>query len=131
MKCDIAYSSPSNTFDITPSPRTGSYWATDVVMHKADAAWWQVDLTKLTTVGRVVVICYYGDKRYDGFTVETSPDGKTWETVANRRDNRELSTRQGYTCKFEPRKARYLRVTQPHNSANTGRHLVEVMAFEE
>ena len=31
--------------------------------------------------------------------------------------------------RFDPRPARYIRVTQPHNSANTGRHLVEVAAY--
>ncbi len=110
---------------------TGSYWATDVVIHKADAAWWQVDLEKPTTVGRVVVVGYYGDRRYYGFTVETSLDGKTWDTVADRRDNKEPSAAKGYTCRFDPRQVRYLRVTQTANSANTGRHLVEVMAYEE
>jgi len=51
--------------------------------------------------------------------------------VADRRDNHELSTREGYTCLFTAREARYLRIRQTHNSANTGRHLVEVMAFPE
>lgn len=37
----------------------------------------------------------------------------------------------GYTCRFTPRPVRYIRVIQPHNSANTGRHLVEVMAFAQ
>ena len=64
------------------------------------------------------------------FTVETSLDGKTWEMVADRRDNRELSTAKGYACGFDPHPARYIRVTQTHCSANPGRHLVEVMAYE-
>jgi len=81
-------------------------------------------------VGRVVVVGFYGDRRYYGFMVETSLDGKTWNPAADRRDNKELSTGQGYTCRFDPRPTRYLRVTQTINSANTGRHLVEVMAFE-
>lgn len=110
---------------------TDSFWATDIVKHKADAAWWQVDLEKATTVGRVVVVGYYGDKRYYGFTVETSLDAKTWEMAADRRDNKELSTAKGYTCRFAPRRVRYIRVTQTANSANTGRHLVEVMAYKE
>ena len=82
-------------------------------------------------MGRVVVVCYYGDQRHYGFTVETSLDGETWEMAADRRENEELSTAKGYTCRFEPRKVRYLRVTQTYNAANTGRHLVEVMAYEE
>lgn len=110
---------------------TDSFWATDIVKHKAGAAWWQVDLGKSTTVGRVVVVGYYGDKRYYGFTVETSLDSKTWEMVADRRDNKEFSTAKGYTCRFDPRQVRYIRVTQTANSANTGRHLVEVMAYKE
>ena len=108
---------------------TDRYWATDVNVDKA--AWWQVDLEKPTAVGRVVVIFYYGDRRYYGFTVEGSLDGRSWQMLADRRDNREPSTRSGITCTLPPRPIRYLKVTLPHNSANTGRHLVEVMAFAE
>ena len=88
-----------------------------------------VDLQKPTTVGRVVVVAYYGDKRHYGFTVEVSLDGKQWQMVADRRTNKVPSTRDGYTCRFGPRPVRYIRITHPHNSANTGRHLVEVMAY--
>lgn len=105
---------------------TDRYWATDV--KRDPAAWWQVDLEKPTTVGRVVVVCYYGDGRHYGFTVEVSSDAKDWDMVADRRDNREPSTEDGYTCTFPPRAVRYIRISQTHNSANTGRHLVEVMA---
>lgn len=107
---------------------TDRYWATDV--NRDPAPWWQVDLEKPTTVGRVVVVCFFGDNRHYGFTVEVSRDGQNWEMVADRRNNREPSTEDGYTCIFQPRAIRHLRVTQTHNSANTGRHLVEVMAFE-
>jgi hypothetical protein len=107
---------------------TDRYWATDVKQHPGEA-WWQVDLEESTIVGRVVVVGYFGDHRYYGFTVETSLDGQTWDLVADRRENRDPSTKTGYTCQFEPRSVRYIRVHQPHNSANTGRHLVEVMAF--
>ena len=108
---------------------TDRYWATDVNQDKDP--WWQVDLLQPATVGRVVVVGYFGDQRHYGFTVELSPDGQTWETVADRRTNQEPSTLSGYTCNFSPRTARYLRVRQTANSANTGRHLVEVMAFEK
>ncbi|MBN2272078.1 MAG: family 20 glycosylhydrolase, partial [Sedimentisphaerales bacterium] len=62
------------------SDDTGSYWATDVAGHDL-GAWWQVDLEEALTVGRVVVVGFYGDRRYYGFTVETSLDGKKWDTV--------------------------------------------------
>lgn len=90
-----------------------------------------MDLEQETTVGRVVAVGYCGDDRYYGFTVELSKDGQQWALVGDRRDNKEPSTNQGYSCRFEPQPARYLRVTQTHNSANSGRHLVEVMAFEK
>jgi alpha-N-acetylglucosaminidase len=109
---------------------TDRYWATDVTEHPGDA-WWRVDLEKPVTVGRVKIIFYYGDERTYGFTVEGSADGKTWETLADRRDNREPSTAAGLTCAFPPRALRYLKVTVTRNSANSGRHLVEVMAFEK
>ena len=111
------------------SNNTNAYWATDITQHPE--AWWQVDLQKPTPVGRVVVVGYFGDKRHYGFTVQTSLEGKTWKIVADRRTNQEPASANGYTCRFEPRRVRYIRVTQTHNSANTGRHLVEVMAFPE
>ena len=74
---------------------------------------------------------FYGDRRSYGFTVGVSLDGKTWDRLADHRDNKELSTRQGYTPRFDTRPVRCIRLTQTHNSANTGRHLVEVMVFEE
>ncbi len=109
---------------------TGRFWAVNVTKHPGPA-WWQVDLERPTTVGRVVVVGYYGDDRYYGFTVETSLDGKTWEMVADNRDNKEPSTANGITCKFEQKQVRHIKITQTGNSANPGRHLVEVMAYEQ
>lgn len=107
---------------------TDQYWATD---GKHGTAWWQADLKSPATIGRVVVVCYYGDHRYYGFTVETSLDGAEWEMAADRTTNKEPSTAKGYRCTFQPRRARYIRVTLTHNSANPGKHLVEVMAYRE
>jgi len=108
---------------------TSGYWATDTGINNDKDPWWQVDFEKPVKVGRVVVVCYYSDPRYYGFTVELSQDGKHWEMVADRRDNHDAATREGYTCGFTPRDARYLRIRETSNSANTGRHLMEVMAF--
>ncbi len=106
---------------------TDRYWATDV--NKDSAAWWQVDLQEAKPVGKVVVVFYYGDERSYGFAVETSMDGSRWDLAADYRDKPQPATRDGVTCTFAPRPARYLRVTLSSNSANTGRHLVEVMAY--
>ncbi len=112
------------------SDDTDSYWATDIQLHPGDA-WWQVDLGTPITIGQVVVVAFYGDQRYYGFAVETSLDGQAWNMAADRRDNRQPATAAGYTCRFEPRTARFVRVTQTTNSANSGRHLVEVMVYAE
>jgi len=111
------------------SSNTDQFWATDVTIDPA--AWWQVDLEKPTTVGRVVVIGYYGDARHYGFTVATSLDAQSWELAADWRDNSAPSTAEGYNCEFVPRSVRYIRITMSRNSANTGRHLVEVMAYDK
>ena len=108
---------------------TTEYWGTEAAPGRA--AWWQVDFEKPTPVGRVVVVGFYGDNRHYGFTVEGSLDGKEWTMLADRRGNKEVSTKDGYTCRFDPHQVRYLRVTMTGNSANIGRHLVEVMAFGE
>lgn len=121
---------PAHLANDGQSDSTNSYWATDVLQHPGDA-WWLVDLLEPATVGQVVVVGFFGDERYYGFIVETSADGKVWDVVSDMTNNKGLSTRQGYACRFKPRPVRYIRVTQTHNSANAGRHLVEVMAFEK
>ena len=108
---------------------TNRYWATDA--RTDPQAWWQVDLEEPTRVGRVQVVLYFGDVRHYGLTVETSLDGVVWDVAADLRENKQLSTREGIACRFEPRLTRYVRVTVTENSANTGRHLVEVLAFAE
>ena len=120
---------PANLANDGRRNNTDSYWATDA--NQDPEPWWQVDLEEPTTVGRVVVVLFYGDERHYGIVVETSLDGRTWETAADLRENEEPSTRAGMTCRFEPRPVRFIRVRVPHNSANTGRHLVEVLAFEK
>lgn len=104
---------------------TNGYWGTDV--SQDPASWWQVDLEEPTEVGRVVVVGYFGDSRHYGFTVEGSMDGIAWQRLADRRGNTEAATKDGHSCAFAPQTVRYLRVTVTSNSANTGRHLVEVM----
>lgn len=106
---------------------TNRYWEMDAAAGKP--VWWQVDLEAPTEVARVVVVGYYGNARYYGFAVETSLDGQTWDMVADWRKNTQPATAAGYVCRFEPRPVRYIRVYQTHNSANSGRHLVEVMAY--
>ncbi|HRZ99640.1 MAG TPA: alpha-N-acetylglucosaminidase C-terminal domain-containing protein, partial [Candidatus Paceibacterota bacterium] len=107
---------------------TNRYWATDI--QNDPDPWWQVDFEKPTTVGRVTIIPFFGDERSYGFTVEGSTDGATWKILADQRSNQTASTSEGYRCSFSAQTIRYLRIRQTRNSANSGRHLVEVLAFE-
>jgi alpha-N-acetylglucosaminidase len=106
---------------------THSYWATDTNVDPA--CWWQVDLEEPTEVARVVLIFYYGDERDYEFFIETSRDGESWDLAADYRGNPQRTRPEGVAASFAPRTARHLRVTITHNSANTGRHLVEVLAY--
>ncbi len=108
-----------------------SFWACDVTSAGTEVAWWCVDLMETTSVGRAVVVGFYMDRRSYGFLVEGSLDGKEWFLLADQRKNEKLSKIDGYECEFAPRQIRHLRVTQTGNTANSGRHLVEVMAFEK
>ena len=108
-----------------------SFWACDVGVTGPESAWWCVDLEETTSVGRVVVVGYYMDRRSYGFLVEGSLDSENWVILSDQRKNRKRSTIDGYELKFTPREIRFLRVTQARNSANSGRHLIEVMAFEQ
>ena len=106
---------------------TQRYWAMDTA--SGTPSWWQVDLGEVRELTGVTVVPFYNDKRIWGFYVESSLDGKTWTLFADKRDNKDPSTKEGFRFQFQPMNARYLRVTMTSNSANTGRCLVEVMAY--
>jgi hypothetical protein len=106
---------------------TQRYWAMDTA--SGTPSWWQVDLGEAHELTGVTVVPFYNDKRIWGFYVESSIDGKTWTLFADKRDNKDPSTKEGFKFQFQPMQARYLRVTMTSNSLNTGRCLVEVMAY--
>lgn len=63
---------------------------------------------------------------YTQFYVETSLDGKNWETVFDERKN--MKSNMGYTLErwFEPRKARYVRLTVTYDSLSRGAMVIEL-----
>jgi len=92
--------------------------------------WWQVDLEKEYNLGSVRIFPYWDGIRYYQYTVEVSTDGKTWKQVVDAGKNTTPGTEKGYTHKFDPIKARYVKVNMLKNSDNPAVHLVEVRAYE-
>ncbi len=92
--------------------------------------WWKVDLQKEYQIDRVHVVPYWDGVRYYQYTVEVSTDGKDWKQVIDASKNAEVGTEKGYLHKFEPTKARYVRVNMLKNSKNPAVHLVEVRVYE-
>jgi hexosaminidase len=92
--------------------------------------WVKIDLEKDYKIDRVQVIPYWDNKRYYEYTVEVSTDGEKWKQVVDASGNAAAGTEKGYTHKFDPVKARYIRVNMLKNSDNPAVHLVEVRAFE-
>jgi hypothetical protein len=92
-------------------------------------AWWQVDIGEVKDISSVTVIPYYKDpNRYYQFIVKTSINGKIWTTFFDMSDNTKPIGKEGanYTGQLTP--VRYIRVEMLGNSANEGKHLVEVIA---
>ena len=62
------------------------------------------------------------------FQVRTSLDGTTWTTFFDMSDNTKAFGKEGANYTGQLTAVRYLRVVITKNSANEGKHLVEVMA---
>jgi hexosaminidase len=92
--------------------------------------WWQVDLEKAYTVDRIQVVPYFDGTRYYQYTVSVGTDTNKLTQVVDASQNTETGTEKGYTHKFAPTKARFIRVNVLKNSDNPATHLVEVRAFE-
>jgi hexosaminidase len=99
-----------------------SWWATG-------PQWLQVDLGKVTSIGRVEVFPYWDGSRYYQYTVEASEDGKTWIMLADRSKNTIPASSTGDEIKFQPITARYVKITMLKNSVNEGVHLVELRVW--
>ncbi len=89
--------------------------------------WLQVDLQKAQPVRFINVITYWDGGRYYQLNAEVSVDGKQWKKVLDFSKNTVPATAAGYSGKFEPTEARYVRVNMLKNSANPSVHIVELI----
>jgi hypothetical protein len=91
-------------------------------------AWWQVDLGSVQNIKTVRVVPYFGNpNRYYQFVVKTSVDGHEWVTFLDMSDNNKNLGKDGGSYTGQPTPVRYVRVEILKNSANEGKHLVEVI----
>ncbi|MCX7019690.1 MAG: discoidin domain-containing protein [Candidatus Sumerlaeota bacterium] len=91
--------------------------------------WLQVDLLKPESIGAIQVFPDWDDSRYYQYKVEVSLDGRKWKQMADMTKNTKPATKDGDMFRFDPLKARFVRVTMLRNSANPAVHLVEVRVF--
>ena len=70
---------------------------------------------------------YFGEPRVYKFFLEASPDGKTWQRVADWSENEKPATAEGFVISFDkPVEALFLRVTITDSSVRgAGGHIVE------
>ncbi|HEX9792506.1 MAG TPA: family 20 glycosylhydrolase [Planctomycetota bacterium] len=92
--------------------------------------WWSVDLEAEHTLRSVRLWTYWDGARFYEYTVELSRDGRAWTEVVDERANTTPVSAAGYAHDFAPTPARYVRVRLLRNSANPGKHLVEVRVYE-
>jgi len=112
---------PVPQYAIDGDPNT--HWAADFAPQ-----WLEVDLGKTRTIGRVVVLHFFQDKRFYHYDIQLSNDQLNWRTVVSKTTDSPV-TPTGDTYVFAPTKARYVRVLMKHNSANVGLHISELQVF--
>ena len=92
-------------------------------------AWWQVDMGKINDISSITVIPFYGDaKSYHQFVVKISVDGKNWNTYFDMSKNTKPLGKAGANYTGQPTSVRYIKIEILKDSANEGKHLVEVIA---
>jgi hexosaminidase len=89
--------------------------------------WLQVDLQKVQPIHLINVITYWDGSRYYELNAELSADGKQWKKVLDFSKDTAPATAAGYSGKFPPSDARYVRVNLLKNSANPSVHIVELI----
>ncbi len=86
--------------------------------------WIQFDLSQAVELDRVNIAFYRGDVRYSQFSVQTSMDGETWDTVLDETSSGESSAPE--TFYFTAHRFQYLRILGHGNSQSQWTSLTEV-----
>lgn len=88
-----------------------------------------VDLEATRRVAAAHLFFYAGDERYYQYRIDTSLDNQNWQLAIDRSSDTTPSTAEGFRLTFEPREARYVKLTVTKNSNNPSIHVNELMLF--
>lgn len=88
-----------------------------------------VDLESTRRVAAAHLFFYAGDGRYYQYRIDTSLDSEKWQPAIDRSADTSPSTPEGFRLSFEPRDARYVKLTVTKNSNNPSIHVNELMLF--
>jgi len=88
-----------------------------------------VDLESVRTVAAAQLYFYNDGGRYYQYRIDTSIDNKNWNPAVDKSKDTSVSKPEGFLLSFEPREARYVKLTVTKNSANPSIHVNELMLF--
>jgi hypothetical protein len=88
-----------------------------------------VDLQSMRTVAAAHLYFYADGGRYYQYRIDTSIDNKSWKSAIDKTSDTSVSKAEGFVLTFEPREARYVKLTVTKNSANPAVHVNELMLF--
>jgi len=89
----------------------------------------KVDLQQAAVIDTAHVIFCWDEERYCQYTVDVSPDGRNWKTVADMSRNTNVATAEGVMHRFTPMQARYVRINVERDSMNPAVQLVEFRVY--
>ena len=111
---------PENTIDGDLT----TLWGAD-----GDGQWIQYDFGAATSVGRMFISWYDGDKRKERFEIATSDDGSQWKVIFNGTSSGTAPDPE--PCDIRPFTARYVRITGHGNTANRWNSMQEMFLLGE
>ncbi len=88
-----------------------------------------VDLQSERAVAAAHLYFYADGGRYYQYRIDTSIDNKVWKLAVDKTSDTSISKPEGFVLTFEPRAARYVKLTVTKNSSNPSVHVNELMLF--
>ena len=91
----------------------------------------EVDLTQEIIINAARVVFYWDGTRSYQYKVEGSTDGQTWNVLADNSANTKVATEKGVVHRFQPTKAKLVRLSILKNSVNEAVHVAELLVYSD